>query len=112
MVHPNLITNSCLFINYNTYFQDFRPLYFRHKNSNINVFISLTTDFGARLSFGFPMGITSTRKKKATPTTISVKVVTEVHILCTSVTYFRHRSNSESDWLLFSSVFMVQLCLQ
>ena len=39
------------------------------------------------------MGIISTNQKKATLTTIAINAVTEVHLLRTSVTYFRHKSN-------------------
>ena len=39
------------------------------------------------------MGIISTNQKKATPTTIALNAVTEAHLLRTSVTYFRHKSN-------------------
>ena len=44
-----------------------------------------------RSSFRLLICTISTPYKKATPTTHGVKVVTEVHTMCTSVTYFRHK---------------------
>ena len=55
------------------------------------------------------MGIISTNQKKATPTTIAVNAVTEVHLLRTSVTYFRHKSNIKLAAIYLHSLWLVHV---
>ena len=57
MVYLNLTLETAAFVNYTMYSQDFWPLYFRHRNGDINIFISLT--LAKQFHIGFLMGITS-----------------------------------------------------